>query len=383
MRRGAIVLVLVGVVLLLGSYLVYTQRVVTTLRHEAGVSSQMYGEIYRALSDTAGDPTAVLFDLATRIRESGVPMIVTDRDGRPQFTANLPGVDSTVDVRTDPRVRAWISRLDAANPPVVQANGATVHFGHSPLVQSLRVVPVLQVGMLAFLLLFGVFALRTRARAYRERVWAGMARESAHQLGTPISSLSGWIELLRERQPDALPDQAIAHMAGDVERLERVAHRFERIGRPPQRETVDLAALVDRVADYFAARVPTLAHTVQISREFDARPLEVRGDPVLIEWAVEALVRNAVDALGGRGGSIRIEGSRLPEGGARVSVADDGPGVPRELRRRIFEAGFSTKDRGWGVGLALAKRIVEEAHGGALALATSDRGATFEIIFPG
>ncbi len=170
-------------------------------------------------------------------------------------------------------------------------------------------------------------------------------------------------------------------MSGDLERLERVAHRFERIGRPPQRTTVDVADVVARVSNYFRARVPTLAHSVSIeTRIEESLPLE--GDPVLMEWAIEALVKNAIDALAGRGGHVVIEGKRLPEGDVRLRVADDGPGVPRELRRQIFEAGFSTKQRGWGIGLALARRIIEEAHSGSLALVPSDRGATFEIIFP-
>jgi signal transduction histidine kinase len=280
-------------------------------------------------------------------------------------------------------VREWIARLDAQNPPVSEPNGNTVHFGYTPLVQGLRVIPFLQTGTLVLLLVIGILTLRTRAHADRERVWAGMARESAHQLGTPISSISGWIDLLREREGDPLAERAVTHMAADLERLERVAHRFERIGRPPRREPIDVIEIVDRVADYFTARVPSLAHRVTIERQYDARPIEMQGDPVLVEWAVEALVKNAVDALAGRGGTIHLSCARLPEGAARVRVADDGPGVPRELRRRVFEAGFSTKQRGWGIGLALAKRIVEDAHSGTLSLVPSDRGATFEIIFPG
>jgi len=377
MRRGVMLAVVIGIALLLGWYVFYTQRVVTKLRAEAASSSRMYAQVYRALNDTATDKTTVLYDLAGHIRESGVPAIVTDPRGVPYALANLPSDDPA-----DPRVPEWIVRLDRENAPIVEPNVGTVHFGHSPLVQGLRVIPALQVGMLAFLLLIAVFTLRTRAHADRERVWAGMARESAHQLGTPISSLSGWIELLREREGDPLTERAVEHMAGDLERLERVAHRFERIGRPPQRESLDLAAVVDRVVEYFAARLPTLAHTVSISRQYDVAPLEMQGDPVLIEWAIEALVKNAVDALAGRGGSIAVRCTRLPEGAARVQVADDGPGVPRELRRRIFDAGFSTKQRGWGVGLALARRIVEDAHAGSLALVSSDHGATFEIIFP-
>jgi signal transduction histidine kinase len=138
---------------------------------------------------------------------------------------------------------------------------------------------------------------------------------------------------------------------------------------------------MQRVASYFRARVPSLAHPVVINLTSEG-PLPLEGDTVLIEWAIEALVKNAVDALAGRGGCITIDGRRLPEGGVRVRVADDGPGVPRELRRRIFAAGFSTKQHGWGIGLALARRIVTEWHGGSLALVPSARGATFEIIFP-
>jgi len=169
-------------------------------------------------------------------------------------------------------------------------------------------------------------------------------------------------------------------MRADIERLDRVAHRFERIGRPPRREPVDVAALVAGVGDYFRARVPTLARAVRIETHMPGEPVMIAGDAVLLEWALEALVKNAVDALGGRGGVIELSAEPL-ENGARVRVSDDGPGIPREMRSRIFDAGFSTKKGGWGIGLPLARRIIEEWHGGTLRVAPSDRGATFEIIF--
>jgi signal transduction histidine kinase len=209
-----------------------------------------------------------------------------------------------------------------------------------------------------------------------------MARESAHQLGTPLSSLAGWIELLEEGSSDARSRTAVAHMRADLERLDRVAHRFERIGRERRGEQVDLHALVDRITTYFRARVPTLAHQVAIDVAAHAEPVSVTGDAVLLEWALEVLVKNAVDALAGRGGRITVSARRRPAGGAILTVADDGPGIPRELRPRVFEPGFSTKQSGWGIGLALARRIVEENHGGSLRLAPADRGATFEIILP-
>jgi signal transduction histidine kinase len=305
-------------------------------------------------------------------------MIVTDAAGNPTATANLP-FDAD-----DPRAREWIERLDAQNPPVIARGLGTnhvIHFGHTRLVRGLQVIPMAQVAFLVLLLLAGAYAVQASARADRERVWAGMARESAHQLGTPISSLSGWIELLSDREGDELGQRAVGHMAGDIERLERVAHRFERIGRPPQQEDVDAAEILERVTNYFGARVPTLAHAVAIELN-SAAELPMKGDPVLVEWALEAVVKNAVDALAGRGGRIVIEGARLPEGDIRIRVSDDGPGVPRELRRRVFDAGFTTKERGWGIGLALARRIVAEWHKGSLALVPTERGARFEFIFP-
>jgi len=379
MRRGALLLVGVAVVLLLGSYIVYTRQVVRRLQAEASRTGQMYAQIYRALSDTGADPTAALFDLAEHIRDAGLPLILTDPSGKPTAVANLPFTRPD-----DPRVYGWIARLDRENPPVVEKDAGTVHFGDTPLVVGLRIIPVLQAATLFMLVVVGAYALRVRGRAEREQVWAGMARESAHQLGTPLSSLDGWIDVLRDKSShgDELTQRALEQMQGDLERLRNVAHRFERIGRPPSRNDVNLTELLERVTTYFRARVPSLAHSVRIESRWDTEPLVLRGDAVLIEWALEAIIKNAIDALAGRGGTITVAADRLPEGETRVRVADDGPGVPREHRARIFDAGFSTKERGWGIGLALARRIVRDAHDGKLELVPSDRGATFEIIFP-
>ena len=387
MRRGAsFIVVAVGVVLLLGSYIVYTQRVVVELRREAERSGRMYARVYEALADPASDPANALFELSRQIADSKVPVLVTDAEGNLAGAVNTPFDKMAASGgRTDPRLagnerlRRYIATLDRQNPPIVEAGVGTVHIGDTPLVLGLRFIPLVQAGTLALLLLAGVYAVRTRGRADREKVWAGMARESAHQLGTPLSSLSGWLELLSEREEDPLASQAVQHMRGDLDRLERVAHRFERIGRPPRRDPVDVRKLVDTVGGYFRARVPTLAHAVDIAASGGDEPLMVHGDAVLLEWALEVLMKNSVDALAGRGGRIYITSARVPEG-VRIRVADDGPGIPREIRARVFEAGFSTKDRGWGVGLSLARRIVEENHGGRLLLVPSPRGATFDII---
>lgn len=378
MRRGAPVLALALLLsAVLGSYVLYARGVVVQLRADAASYATMYGRVFAALADTNQEAgTAALLELSRQITNLGVPVVVTDAQGRASAAANLPFQASL----TDPRVVAYARRLDRLNPPVSDGRGGQVHFGDSALVTSLRIIPVLQAALLALVFLAGLWVLRTRSRADREHVWAGMARESAHQLATPLSSLSGWLELLRERGDDPLVRSAVGHMEGDLERLERVAHRFERIGRPPRRDEVNVSELAQRVAGYFQARVPTLAHRVAITAHGSQEPLIIRGDAVLLEWALEALAKNALDALAGRGGHLAISVKRITPEQVRIRVADDGPGIPRELRSRVFEPGFSTKPSGWGIGLSLARRIVEETHSGRLVLATTGRGATFDVI---
>jgi signal transduction histidine kinase len=378
-RLAPAVLVAVGVAALLAWYVGYSRRIVRELRLEASRSSRMYARVYGGLSSPEdGAAAAALLDVSQHIREMGVPMILTDAAGRPTAAANLP-FDEPID---GPRTRAYVAELDRQNPPVTEDSVGTVHFGHTPLVRGLQVIPLVQAAVLTVFLLGAFYALRTRGRAERERVWAGMARESAHQLGTPLSSLSGWMELLDERSEDSLVNTALIHMRDDLTRLDRVAHRFERIGRPPKRERVDACALAEGVASYFRMRAPTLAHAVTVSSACDGGPIHVDADPVLIEWALEVLCKNAIDALAGRGGMLRVSAGRTRAGQVRLRVSDDGPGVPREIRARIFEAGFSTKERGWGVGLSLARRIVEENHSGKLLLVPAERGATFDVILP-
>ena len=381
-RRAPVVVLLVVLALLLGSYVVYTRTVVQLLRADAARLGQMYAQVFNALADTsAGDENAVLLDLVRHITSLGVPVVVTDTAGQPTAFDNLPFGDVPLD---DPRIREYIVRLDAQNPPVIEPGVGEVHFGDSRLVQGLRFVPVIQAALLVIVLGTGLYMLRMRGRADRERVWAGMARESAHQLATPLSSLGGWLELVEDRgDTDPAIGTAIHHMRGDLERLNRVASRFERIGRPPRTDAVDLAALVTRITDYFAERVPSLAHRVTIRHELGEGSLVVHGDAVLIEWALEAIVKNAVDALAGRGGTVVIGLERSAPDEVRIRVTDDGPGISAEIRQRIFEPGFSTKQSGWGIGLSLARRIVEENHRGRLTSVPANRGATFDIILPG
>lgn len=382
MRRGKPeVLVALLVIAVLVWNVWYARSVSEQLSNEATRSTEMFARVYRTIGDPdPGSAELALTDLLVSIRNAGVPLIWTDLAGVPHGHANLPFDRDAQVPDDDPRVRAYIPVLEKQHPPIVDSNVGRVYYGDPRIVRGLRVIPLLQAISAAILLLAGVYILRTRHDAARERVWAGMARESAHQLGTPLSSLAGWVELLEERASDGSTQAAVTHMRGDLDRLDRVAHRFERIGREPKLEPVDIAMIVQRITKYFQARVPTLANTILIESNVAPKLPAIHGDPVLLEWAVEVLTKNAIDALAGRGGRIRVDADVAEGDGVVISVTDDGPGVPRELRSRIFEPGFSTKKSGWGIGLSLTKRIVEENHEGRLVLANTEQGARFEII---
>jgi signal transduction histidine kinase len=384
MRRNApVIIVAAGLVTLLVAFVWFSQTVLSNLRSEAQQSARIYANVYGAVNDTSSDPgarLASLFDLTESLKKLHVPVILTDSSGAVKASVDLPFAFMDDSINT-PHVRAYADTLDAENPPV-KSGLVTVHIGNTPIIRGMRVIPLLMVAVLGVLIVAGIVMLRAESHADRERIFAGMAREAAHQLGTPLSSMHGWIELLRERD-DPMVAQALPHMESDIERLERVAHRFERIGRPSRVDMVDVGEVARHVVTYFSARVPTLAHPITIRMDAPGWDFPVVGDRVLLEWAIESLVKNAIDALAGRGGTIVVGIEPVDGGGIRIRVSDDGPGVPRELRAKIFSAGFSTKESGWGIGLALTRRIVETGHRGRLQLAPSDKGAVFDIVLPG
>lgn len=351
--------------------------VASHLRSEARETSRVYGQILAALNDPRpGADAEALLALGSQIRESGIPVVLTDSAGRVTAAANLP-FQATPD---DPRVAAYAATLDRDTPPVEAAGRSHIHFGALPVASRLKWVGLLQLATLLTAVFAGAWAYRAVVGRDRERLWVAMARESAHQLGTPLMSATGWVERLEGVGPAA--KEIAGHLAADLERLQRVAQRFERIGRPARHDRVALGALVERVAAYFEPRLPRIANQVTIAVEAPAAGPFVAGDAVLLEWAMEALVRNALDALSGRGGTIRLTVVAGP-GGARLTVADDGPGVPPEVRGTLFEPGVTTKRGGWGIGLALARRIFEDVHGGRLVLEGGPPGAVFVADVPG
>jgi signal transduction histidine kinase len=354
-------------------------KLASHLREDARRTSQIYGSVIAALANPEADVT-LLLQISQDINDTGLPLIVTDPMGEPLGVANLPFGDSTSRMRSDdPRVLAYISELDRLNPPITVPGYGQIHFGSIPVHRQLTWLAVLQLVLLFASVTVGIWAYRSAVDRKRDRLWVAVARESAHQLGTPLMSAGAWIERLESG--DERSREIARHLSADVQRLQRVAQRFERIGRPARTEMVGLGAIAERVAAYFEPRLPHLAHHVSINVHAPNVGPTIQGDPVLIEWALEALIRNSVDALSGRGGTISLSVGSA-DGTAYMTVADDGPGISPEVRDRLFEPGVSTKQGGWGIGLALARRIIEDVHGGRLELKNSSGGAVFQASLP-
>ncbi len=374
-------------VLLLGWYLLYTQRIVQALQRDAELLTRIYVEVQEGVTSMEpGRADDALFNLQGIILESGVPMVQSGPGDTILYVANLP---FEVDLSTrlgQARVRDYLESLDARRPPIGNPDLVHMHFGDSPEVQRLAWIPLLQAGGMLLTVFVGLTMVRYQRRAESERAWTSMARELAHQLGTPLSSLQGWLEVLRlpiGERPGSLAESEVADAIGeDLERLERISHRFELIGREPELEPLSLRSVIRDLERYMVARLPRLGRGVELVVDIpEGLPL-VLGNRVLLIWAVENVVKNALDALAGRGGKITIYARVVVGGWVSLRIRDTGPGVPPELRDKLFEPGVSSKSGGWGVGLALSRRIVEGVHDGRIELLDGVDGAAFQIRLP-
>lgn len=373
---------------LLGWYLLYSEQIVRSFRADIAVMTQMYAEVQAGLADPDPQrPIQSLARLQELIVESGVPLVLSGPGDTIVDAVNLPFEADLTTPEGQERVVEYVARLDARRPPLGDPDVSLIHFGDPPELQRLRWIPWFQVTGLLLTFLIGIIVIRSQRRAASDRAWTAMARELAHQLGTPISSLQGWLEVLRlprDQRPDTLDDREVGdEISEDLERLGRVSRRFELIGRETELESLDLSQVVLEVERYLQSRLPRVGRGIELRvRVRDELP-RVRGNAVLLTWALENVVKNALDALAGRKGTITIRAFHRDPEWVTLQIRDTGPGVAPEIRERLFEAGATTKPGGWGVGLSLSRRIVERIHGGRIELLRSDRkGTVFQIRLP-
>lgn len=375
--------------------IVMTQSIVDELIKREQDQIKLYGKIYEYFSDfETKDPEDFLFLIDEYTQTITFPVITTHPDDEPyepfeiwSLNINLDKFD-TYDQKLE-YMRKKVNEMSMTYPPIIARDkeGKIIHkfyYTHSELVDRLRFFPFIAIIIVALFGFIAYLAFSMSRRSEQSKVWVGMAKEAAHQLGTPLSSLLAWIEILKysKDDPDSL-DDAIKEMQNDVNRLNTITTRFSKIGSSPEMETQNLSKLLENICVYFEKRLPHLGKKVDIIRSFNEFiPADINIE--LFAWVIENLLKNAAESIEDKKGKINIYLRLIPEKRIYIYVKDNGKGMTSQVKRQVFNPGFTTKKRGWGLGLSLTKRIVEEYHGGKIYIKETmpGEGTTFVIEIP-
>ena len=360
-RQVKIALVVAAVIISVVSLLI-SNFLVKDLQKEERVRMKIWAQALRSLN-TADEDTDLTLVLSVLEGNNTIPVIVLNKQGEIYDFRNIEDSSS---------VSTYVKTMKSKGDTIV-VDDQLVCYDDSLMLKRLSAWPYVQLGIVFILVVVALFALLASKKAEQNKVWVGLSKETAHQLGTPISSLMAWVELLKENYPG---DELIPEMDKDVKRLELVAERFSKIGSLPELVDGSLNEVLKRVTDYMDRRT---SKKVDISFNLPVDEVIVKMNKALIEWVVENLCKNAVDAMEGDG---KIELLLFEEEDrAIVEVKDNGKGIKKKDQKNVFTPGFTTKKRGWGLGLSLAKRIVEEYHKGKIFVKYSEPGVgtTFRI----
>ena len=376
-RQVKIILVVASIAIAVVS-LVASNILTKDLARQERTKMEVWAEAMRALSQ-ADENTDLALVLKVLNDNNTIPVVVLDNDenvtdfrnvviNAKNYKDSLLYVSAMGKRLKNNKQNIRIQLSDASNEYI------DVCYDDSLMLKRLALYPYVQLGVVMLFVVVAIFALLTSKRAEQNKVWVGLSKETAHQLGTPISSLMAWTTILKETYPD---DDLLPEMDKDVKRLQLIADRFSKIGSLPEAVPVSLSEVLDHVIDYMDHRT---SKTIQLKKVFPADDIIIRLNASLFEWVIENLCKNAVDAMGGESGTITL---RVETVGERVivEVSDTGKGIKKKDMRNVFRPGFTTKSRGWGLGLSLAKRIVEEYHNGRIFVKSSElgKGTTFRI----
>ena len=376
-RQVKIFLVVAAILIAVGSLLV-SRYLTRDLAEQERSKMQVWAEAMKSLS-AADENTDLSLVLKVLDENHTIPVVVLDSDGAVTEYRNIEvkarnGKDSTNYVTS-------LGQQLKASGQVIRISLSKNHndyidvcYDDSLMLKRIAIYPYVQLGVVMLFVIVAIFALLTSKRAEQNKVWVGLSKETAHQLGTPISSLMAWITILKETYPE---DELLPELDKDVKRLQLIADRFSKIGSVPEPVPTSLNDVLNHVVDYMDRRT---SKKIEMKTVLPSDDIIINLNASLFEWVIENLCKNAVDAMGGKLGSITL---RLEETDKRaiVEVSDTGKGIKKKDIRNVFRPGFTTKDRGWGLGLSLAKRIVEEYHHGKIYVKSSEvgKGTTFRI----
>ncbi len=358
----------------------YTQGIVNELRKDNGEIVKLYAEIIaQTISDENDTNLDFVFDEI--IQKAQFPIIYSNNKKDPVYSKNINTDKSNL--------RKIQSTMDEQNEaiPLRYANPLTneiiligyLHYGDSSQIEKLKWLPFIEIGAITLFILLGFISFSIIRNSEKRNIWVGMARETAHQLGTPISSLMGWLEWMKNKPNDQ--ERIIDDISLDLERLQQVSDRFSKMGSETKIEEVHLSNIVDNIVLYFNRRIPSMGKSIIIENQLES-DLKIRANGILISWAIENVVKNAIDALDNEG-IISLK-SKFEKKSIIIVIEDSGKGISRKNWKNIFRPGFSTKEQGWGLGLSLTSRIINEIHGGSIYVSQSKpgQGSTIEISLP-
>jgi signal transduction histidine kinase len=388
--RLKIFLMLIAFIIIAGT-LWYTHNLVQALSQKEKEVADLYAKSFEYIVNGKVGDGDYNFLFTEIINTVDFPVVLTDRNNEPELpyikniknislNSNLPGEEQRQFLKN------IVADLDRSHLPIKVVYQDTIilsylHYGESALVVQLRWLPYIELAVAALFILIGYISFSYIKRSEQSNIWVGMARETAHQLGTPISSMLGWVELLKEQsEGDKKATETLLDMESDLHRLQKIADRFSKIGSKPDLHEEDLTEVIGKVTEYFQRRIPQTGKKVHLVIE-SIEPVRARINRELFEWVIENLTKNALDAIENGEGTIAFS---ISEQGKHVfvDVSDTGKGIIPKHRNDVFRPGFSTKKRGWGLGLSLSKRIIEAYHAGRLFLKESNSGfkTTFRII---
>ncbi|MBU4444045.1 HAMP domain-containing histidine kinase [bacterium] len=365
-------LLLVLAIVLIFSLLRYSQNIVNKLRDDLTNIVRFYATVYAqaAIEDSDQDFSFIFDEI---IRKSSIPMIISaDTNKTPTAWRNV-GIE---DIDTSPeavtKLEKIMAEMDSANEPLPLTykdyNLGYIHYGDTNLIRQLVMLPYVEISVVFLFIFLGYISFQLIRSSEKRSIWVGMAKETAHQLGTPLTSLMGWIELLKTEVPD---NDHIDELTKDIKRLEKVTNRFSRIGSTPNLKGTSLNPVIQEAVDYYRRRLPQLGPGVSITFQPGGEYHAVMNRD-LFTWAIENLIKNALDAVSQLNGKILIT-TQLLKNNRRIAIdiTDNGKGILSKDRKNIFRPGYSTKKRGWGLGLSLTMRIIKEYHYGKLQLLES------------
>lgn len=373
-RQVKIALVAVAVIIAAAS-LIASHILVSDLKVEEQNKMAIWAEAMRSLN-TADETTDLNLVLRVIDGNNTIPVIVTDERGNVQTMRNVTVSykdDADSIAKVTHLAEMWKSEGHVVRIKLDSKSYINVCYDESLMIKRLATYPYIQLGVVILFAVVAVFALLTSKRAEQNKVWVGLSKETAHQLGTPISSLMAWVEILRETYPE---DTLIPEMDNDVKRLQLIADRFSKIGSMPELSSEPLAGVIQNVVGYMERRT---SHKVIIETTIDNEQATAMINRQLFEWVIENLCKNAVDAMEGEGHITISVATNM--GRKTIDVTDTGKGIRKKDISNVFRPGFTTKKRGWGLGLSLAKRIIEEYHHGRIYVKSSEIGVgtTFRI----